>query len=71
MLAFLIPESPRLLCAKGRVVELKKAIDRMAWFNRTTVTWTEQELKWVEENANKAVCSTEKEENKNQASKMA
>lgn len=23
----------------------------MAWFNRKTVTWTEQELKWIEENA--------------------
>ena len=23
----------------------------MAWFNRKTVIWSEQELKWIEENA--------------------
>jgi len=51
ILACFIPESPRLLCAKGRVAELQKSINTMAWFNRKTVTWTEQELKWIEENA--------------------
>lgn len=51
ILACFIPESPRLLCAKGRVAELQKSINFMAWFNRKTVVWSEQELKWIEENA--------------------
>ena len=41
ILACFIPESPRLLCAKGRVEDLKKSINTMAWYNRKTVTWTE------------------------------
>ena len=53
ILACMIPESPRLLCAKGRVADLQKSINTMAWFNRTSVTWTAQELLWVEENAAK------------------
>lgn len=51
ILACFIPESPRILCAKGRVAELQKSINTMAWFNRKTVEWTEQELRWIEENA--------------------
>lgn len=51
ILACFIPESPRLLCAKGRVEELQKSINIMAWFNRKSVTWTKQELQWIEENA--------------------
>ena len=49
----MIPESPRLLCAKGRVTDLQKSINTMAWFNRTTVIWSAQELLWIEENAAK------------------
>ena len=50
-MAFFIPESPRLLVAKGRVEDAKKAINTMAWFNRKTVVWTEEELGWIAENA--------------------
>ena len=39
-----IPESPRLLLAKGKAKELQKAIETMAWFNRRKIQWTDQEL---------------------------
>ena len=54
ILAYFIPESPRLLCAKGQVCQLKKCINTMAWFNRKVVTWTDQELKWIEDNGKSA-----------------
>ena len=60
--ACFIPESPRLLCAKGRVHELQHSINRMAWFNRKVVTWTEQEIKWIEENAEASKISAEKKD---------
>lgn len=49
-LTFFVPESPRLLAAKGRVDEFQNALDRMAWFNRTKIVWREEELRWIEEN---------------------
>jgi len=43
----ILPESPRLLAAKGRIQELEKAFVRMAWFNRrkTKLTLTEDTIK--------------------------
>ena len=52
VLAFFVPESPRLLVAKGRTADLQKAMNRMAWFNRRKIEWTDQELAWITENAN-------------------
>ena len=57
LLTFAMPESPRLLVAKGRALELQNAINRMAWVNRKTVVWTEEELRWIEDNA-KVVAKT-------------
>ena len=34
----------------------------MAWFNRKVVTWTEQEIKWIEENAETSKISAEKKD---------
>ena len=62
ILACFIPESPRLLCAKGRVTELQKSINTMAWFNRKVVTWTEEEIKWIEENAEASKIKAEQED---------
>ena len=70
ILACFIPESPRLLCAKGRVSELQKSINTMAWFNRKVVTWTDQELKWIEENS-KTDESAKKNEDKRGGASMA
>ena len=44
ILAFFIPESPRLLVAKGRTMEVQKAFKTMAWFNRRKIEFTEKEL---------------------------
>ena len=41
----------------------------MAWFNRKVVTWTEQELKWIEENAK--ANETAKNEGKGKGAGMA
>ena len=32
--SLVLPESPRLLAAQGKVTELQAAFQRMAWFNR-------------------------------------
>ena len=40
----ILPESPRLLAAKGRVQELEKAFISMAWFNRKNVTLTQERI---------------------------
>jgi len=40
----ILPESPRLLAAKGRVQELEKAFVSMAWFNRKKITLTEDRI---------------------------
>ena len=50
ILAFFIPESPRLLVAKGRAADAQKALNRMAWFNRQKIEWSDQELAWISEN---------------------
>lgn len=48
---FVVPESPRLLLAQGKVDRFKQAIDKLAWWNRTTVDWTSDEAidldEWV------------------------
>ena len=51
ILTFFIPESPRLLVAKGRTAEVQKAFNTMAWFNRKKIEWSEEELGWITENA--------------------
>jgi len=56
-LTFILPDSPRLLAAKGSVEEFQKALDRMAWFNRTEIVWREEELRWIDENQKIALAS--------------
>ena len=50
LLTLIVPESPRLLAAKGRVDEFQKALNRMAWINCRKIVWREEELRWIEEN---------------------
>ena len=42
----------------------------MAWFNRKVVTWTDQELKWIEENG-KSAANASKQLDKNSGTSMA
>ena len=51
ILAFFVPESPRFLVAKGKATEVQKAFNRMAWFNRKEIEWTDQEIAWINENS--------------------
>ena len=46
-----IPDSPRLLLAQGKEIEFKKAIDRLASWNKTKVDWSQIAL---EERINRA-----------------
>lgn len=57
MTTFFVPDSPRLLAAKGRTQEFQAALNRMAWFNRRKIVWTEEELRWIEENQKNPLAS--------------
>ena len=46
----ILPESPRLLAAKGRVQELEKAFKRMAWLNRRKIALTQEKIESITTN---------------------
>ena len=54
VLAFLIPESPRLAVAKGNVDQVKASLSAMARINRCSFELTKQEEAWIQENADAA-----------------
>ena len=39
VMAIPLPESPRLLLAYGRVGEMRKAVEWLAWVNRVEIDW--------------------------------